>query len=601
MKRKRFIARAERHKLRRSLFFIFCIAAVSFVYAQEEVLELASLDSSLPAPNTSDMKGSISLDLKNIDVVEALKFLAMKAEVNIVTTNQVEGRVSLSVRDTPIKDIFDVMLRANDLAYDKKSGIYNVMTEQEYKALYGKNFSDIRKVKIINLAYAIPEQIFNLCDTLKSDVGRVLVSPESGTVVLMDSEASIAQIEEAIKSFEERNVVKAFNINYAKAEDVAAQLKTQLEAKKVGSVRADERTNQVLVQTLPERMRQIEELIKRLDRKTREVLIEAKIIKVKLTDDLTEDVEWEGLFDVAREHGLTYLGSTPFASVQAAADPWRSRKVVMDGGKIGDGTTTVVGAGYVGAYPFSGTAVDVTAGNKTSGLDEIHLGIVGKHDFDIIMKFFKEIEETNILATPKITITDDQEAKIHVGEKQAYVTTTTTTGQTTSTVSEEVTFVDVGTQLYITPNINEEGYITLKIKTEVSSVVSVLTTPSDNKIPIIDTSLAETTVMAKSGSTIVIGGLRGEVKGVKKKTTPFLGSIPFLGKFFTSNAPHDERTELLIMITPTLISGDVLVGERGEPIGTQPTKSTKGYYREGLKLEAKEEKEVKFKSFKPER
>ena len=547
---------------------VFVVVNSYGVSSQAEDLTpaIAELQPQIEAPRPG-MEGNISLDLKNIDIVEALKFLAMKAGVNIVTTNQVKGRVTLRVENTPIKDIFDVMLRANGLAYELKGTIYNVMTEEEYNALYGKNFADIRQVKIFKLDYAIPEQIFNLCDTLKSAVGRVLVNTESGTVVVMDSPEKIKQIEEAIKSFEKETVLKVFAINYAGAKDIAEQLKTQLEAKKVGFVKADERTNQVIVQTLPERMKQIEALIRDLDKKTKEVLIDTKIIKVKFTDNLTESVEWEGLFNLGISHGLTYLGSYPFSSVQSSSDAWRSRNVVWEGGLTADGTT-VEGVGNVGSYPFSGTTTNIFGGTKKVGTEEMHIGYVGKHDFDFLLNYFQELGETQIISTPKVIVVNNQEARVHVGEKQAYVTSTTTTGQTTSTVSEEVTFVDVGTQLYVTPTINEEGYVTLKLKTEISSVVDVLVTPTENRIPIIDTSVAETTLMTKDGTTVVIGGLRNEERGKQVTKIPVLSSLPLLGKMFTSSNPTRTRTELLILITPTLVEGDVMVGiEGGEKRG----------------------------------
>ncbi|HEC69951.1 MAG TPA: hypothetical protein ENI31_06700 [Candidatus Omnitrophica bacterium] len=587
--------------------FIFLTISLIFIfnlYPQEKLAKLSSKEETSQREEPKlGMEGKISLDLRDIDVVEALKFLAMKAGINIVTTKGVSGRVSLRVENAPVKDVFDVMLRANGLAYQRIAGIYNVMTETEYKNLYGKYFSDVRKVKIFHLAYAIPEQIFNLCDTLKSDVGRILVSPESGTVVIMDTEEKIKLVEEAIKSFEKKNVVKVFNLNYAKAKDVAEQLKSQLEAKKVGFVRADERTNQVIVQTLPERMNQIEDLIRKLDKRTPEVLIEAKIVKVKLNESTTEEVEWEGLFDVAsQKYGLRYLGSTPFTAVQAEADPWRSRLTVLEGGKAPDGTD-IEGVKYVGGYPFSGTSTNYSAGNRSVGSEEIHLGIVDKNaDFDVILKFFNTLGKTQVVSTPKITVVNNQEARLHIGERQAYVTSTTTTGQTTSTVSEEVTFVDVGTQLFLTPTINEEGYITLKLKAEVSSVVETLVTPTNNKIPIIGTSLAETTVLTKSGTTIVIGGLRSIDKGRTRKSTPILGNIPIIGKLFSSDVPTKSRDELLVMITPTIITGDVLVDKRGQPVGKTLEKPLKSYYPEGLRLKTQEpEKKIKLKKFKSER
>jgi len=529
-----------------------------------------------PSSIDNGLKGKISLDLRNIEVVDALKFLAMKANINIVTSKGVKGRVNLMVKDAPLRDVFDIMLRSNGLAYEKRGDIYNVMTEEEYKALYGKNFSDTRKVKIFHLRYAVPEQVFSLCDALKSDIGKVVVNSESGTVVLLDSPEKIREISDAINKFEKESVVKVFDINYANAKDIAEQLKNQLDAKKVGSIRADERSNQVIVQTLPDRIKQISELIKKLDRKTREVLINAKIVKVKLSNTTTKSVEWEGLFDVARKHGLTYLGSYPFSAVQATTDAWRSREQVFQD------------VGNVGSYPFSGTTSNYSASSPSVGTEEMHIGLVGKNDFDFLIKYFEEIGETKIVSTPRIVITNNQEAKIHVGEKQAYVTTTTTTGQTTSTVSEEVTFVDIGTQLFITPSINEEGYITLKVKAEVSSVVSVLTTPTNNEIPIIDTSLAETTVMTKNGTTIVIGGLRKNESTNTEKRTPFLSSIPLLGKMFTSKVPEKSRTELLVMITPTIVSGNVLVADSTKKTGQDNIKQTKEY--SGSKSEKSEER-----------
>ena len=132
------------------------------------------------------------------------------------------------------------------------------------------------------------------------------------------------------------------------------------------------------------------------------------------------------------------------------------------------------------------------------------------------------------------------------------VTTTTTTGQTTQTTAEEVTFIDVGIQLAVTPIINDKGYITMKIKPEISSVVDSYTTPTGNIIPIIDTSTAETTVVVKDGSTIIIGGLRREDKTTTHQGIPFLCDVPLIGELFKSRNDDLESTELLILITPTM-------------------------------------------------
>jgi type II secretory pathway component GspD/PulD (secretin) len=220
----------------------------------------------------------------------------------------------------------------------------------------------------------------------------------------------------------------------------------------------------------------------------------------------------------------------------------------------------------IGSYPFSGNTLNSSA-NKKTGPGIIHVGIIdSKRDLDVVLKYVQTLGNTQILSNPKISVINNQEAKIHVGERQAYVTSTTTTGQSTSTVSEEVTFVDVGIQLSVTPTINDDGYVLMKIKPEISSVVSFLDTKSGNKIPIIDTSVAETTVMVKDGATIIIGGLRREDKVSSAEQFPFLSKIPILSFFFKQQVKKTEKTELLIMITPHIITGDTLTtGDIREP------------------------------------
>jgi len=552
------------------LLIFFLLGFSCSLNAEEVSPQLAQVSPSQAQAAVSPIPGGmlsrISLDLRNIEVVDALKFLATKAGLNIIATKNVAGRITLMVEGVAVKDIFDIMLRSNGLAYTKQNEIYNVMTEDEYKALFGKKFADIRQIKVFRLKYAIPEQAFSLLDTLKSEVGRVLVEPDSGTVLIMDTPEKIGEIEKALAALEEKNLVQVFQLKYAKAKDVEEQLKTQLDAKKVGSIKADERSNQVIIQTLPERMQGIENLITALDKKTKEVLIDTKIVKVKLSNELTSGIEWEGLFNLGKTLGSTYLGSYPFSVIQPSTTAWQSRKNFL-------GTQN-----NIGAYPFSGNTASSSSSTKVAPGEAMHVGMItSKQDFDILIKYLQTLGKTQILSNPKLAVINNQEARIHVGEKQAYVTTTTTTGQTTTTVSEEVTFVDVGIQLSVTPTINDDGYVTMKVKPEVSSVVSTLTTPSGNKIPIIDSSMAETTVMVKDGATIIIGGLRKEEKISSSEQVPFLGKIPLLGFLFRSGSNKTERTELLVMITPYIVSGDVLTTGDEREFGTKSGKEYKEY------------------------
>lgn len=511
----------------------------------------------------------VSLDLRNIDVIDAFKFLATKGNLNIVATKNVSGRVTMNIENVPIKDIFDFVLRSNGLAFIKQQEVFNVMTEAEYKAIYGKNFSDLRQVKVFRLKYSIPEQAFNLLDALKSEIGRVLVDQEAGNVMIMDTPERIVMMQEALDEFEKENIVEVFTLKYARAKEVEEILKTRIDAKKVGSVKADERNNQVIVQALGRRVEEVRELINDLDKPTKQVLIETKILRVKLTDEEDRGIEWEGIFDIGNKFGTTYFGSYPFSYMTAGTTnpAFLTRKEWYD--SLGESITS---------YPFSGTTSSLNSGTKTTLGEQMHLGLMtNKRDFDLLVNYLNTLGRTRLLANPKIAVVNNQEAKIHIGERQAYVTTTTSTGTATSTVSEEVQFVDVGIQLSVTPNINDDGFITMKIKPEISSVASLLITPTGNRIPIIDTASTETTVMMKDDTTLLIGGLRREEKIGSSEQFPFLGNIPFLGFLFKNATNKTERVELLVMITPHIIRGDEFVTGSKKSFGHQPGKEYKDY------------------------
>ncbi|MBI3087266.1 MAG: hypothetical protein HYY91_00020 [Candidatus Omnitrophica bacterium] len=449
------------------------------------------------APTLGGMEERVSLDLRSVEATDALKYLATKGGLNIAISKNVSGRVNLFLTDVPIRDVFDLILRSNELAYDLQGDVYNVMTEAEYRALYGKRFADLRRVETFRLQYAIPEQAFNLLDTLKSEIGRLLIE----------------------------------------------QLKDYLELKKLGTIKADERSNQVVVKTLPQRMAEVATMIGALDQKTREVLIDSKIVKVNLTENLNTGIDWDKVFSNLKFHGIDNVGDFRTATTGTAP----SEVVAVT--KIRIPNINVPG---VHQTRDAGTSQALKLGS-------LAFGTVARDGYELF-RFLETLGQTKVISNPRILVTENQEARIHVGTREAYITTTTTTGQTTTTTAEEVEFIDVGIQLLVTPtNINTDGYVTMKIKPEVSSVIRTLTTPSNNQIPIVDTSTAETNVMVLDGTTIIIGGLRKDEKKYSNDQVPVLGRIPILGEIFKQRDQDGEKAELVVFITPHILAGDQLV------------------------------------------
>ena len=483
----------------------------------------------------------VSLDLRNIEVADAIRFIAQKGGLNLAVSKNVAGRVQLLLNNVPVRDILDIILITNQLAYEKRGDIYYIMTEAEFKERFGRKFSDTRKIKTFRLKYAIPDQAFALFEVLKSEIGRLLVDPESGTVLVMDAQENIDRMESALARLEQKRNVKVYNLKYAKATDIETRLKAQLDSKKVGLISADERTNQVIVETLSSRMDDIDMLIQSLDQKTKEVIIDSKILKVTFTNDFNAEIKWDGMASTMAKYGLQFIGNHPFSPVLRT------------------------GTGFIDDFTKIAPTANVKSGHMSTLTESLYLGKIDTNgdSIEAMIKFLRTLGDTKVLSNPKLAVVNNQEAKIHVGEKQAYVTTTTTTGQTTTTTAEAVTFVDVGIQLSVTPTINDDGFVSMKIKPEISSVVDFLVTPSGNRIPIIDSSLAETSVMVKDGVTILIGGLRRDENTDNNKKIPVLGDIPGIGAIFSSKSSTKKHTELLILITPHIIYGDEFVtGEK---------------------------------------
>ncbi|MCK4883143.1 MAG: hypothetical protein KAS92_08980, partial [Candidatus Omnitrophica bacterium] len=328
-------------------------------------------------PRVVNMNQCITLDLRNMDVNDALTYISLRSGANIVTSKSVSGRVTLQLKDVSIQDVFDITLLTNDLAYEKRGDIYYIMTSLEYETRYGKNFGDIRKVKMYQLKYAIPEKAFDLLDTLKSKIGRILVDQESGTVLMIDTEEKILEMSDSLVILEQKSDINVFDLQYAVAIDIEEQLRGELDEKSVGSIWADERSNQVVIQAFPDRMEDIKKIIAALDQKTREVLIDAKIIKVDFTDTLSTGIQWEGMFtDLV---GGGFLGSHPLQPVERIGQTF-----------IDD---------FTAIQPEDDNPI---AGSKTTYMEQVYFGKTAKNaSFEALFKFLGTLGETKLLSNPK--------------------------------------------------------------------------------------------------------------------------------------------------------------------------------------------------------
>ncbi|MCK4859747.1 MAG: hypothetical protein KAS87_04210 [Candidatus Omnitrophica bacterium] len=474
---------------------------------------LSSVFSFAQTPNTEEtgLSKKISLDLRGVDITEVLKFLAAKGNLNIVSKAGVSGKVVLFLSDVNIKDALEVILTANKLAYEKVNGVIYVMTEAEYFALHGENFGERRKLKTLQLKYASAPDISAVLKEIKSSIGKVIVDKKSGRIILLDTPEKIAQMEKIIEKFDQLGfgwflLEERFDLKYASAKEIKAKV-SEILTKDISSLKVDERTNTLIISDLPDKIEEVRQMIRAFDSKPQQVLIEAKIVQVSLDDDFKMGIEWDNLFSKASLHSLRFTSSFPASSLSA--------------------------------------------------YQKISVGTLATDDYTSTMNLLKTVGKTNLISSPRIAVLSGEEAKILVGTREAYVTQTISQAESTTTTAESIEYVDVGVKLHVTPLVHSDGYITMEIKPEVSSVIRTLTTAQGSQIPIIDTTEAETKVIVRDGVSVIIAGLIKDKKTISNKSVPFFGSIPLLGMLFRSKSEEIDKTETVVFLTPRIISGGI--------------------------------------------
>lgn len=297
-------------------------------------------------------------------------------------------------------------------------------------------------------------------------------------------------------------------VNYAKATELIPVLSSLISAQ--GKIQADTRTNSLIVTDISDNIKKVVDMIKILDVPTPQVMIEAQIVSVNK--------------DAFKELGITWnLTKTWTASGDEPS--------VTNTGKTGGITTANVGVapGLINLGKIVNKSGEWT--NLSATLGALETKGKGK-----------------VLSSPKIATLNNQEASILSGKKVAYVSSSNvSSGGATQTVN----FIDVGVKLTVTPSINLDKKITMKIHAEVSSIGNV--PPGTTVPPPISTRTADTNILAGDGETLVIGGLIDEQATEDLSRIPFIGEIPIIGALFTHKTSSTTKTELLVFITPHIM------------------------------------------------
>jgi general secretion pathway protein D len=355
--------------------------------------------------------------------------------------------------------------------------------------------------------------------------------------------------------------IHVYYLENAKAEDLATVLqslsgKTAVKDKgkkkapvvsdKV-KITADKATNSLIIMADKDDYTVLETIIQKLDIVRPMVYIEALIMEVRVTDGFDFGVEW-----AAGDTTGTIQGEPAFS---------------YGGYKTQDSIIPSIADG-VASLPSGFSLGLLAAGIKVGGITFPTMGAA--------IKAMQKDDNYNVLSTPQIMTMNNEEAKILVGENVPYITRSESSSVDLTREYETYEYKDVGVTLKITPQINQERFVTLKIFQEVIKV-------ADDSIAFRPTTLkrvAETTVVVKDATTVVIGGLIGEDLSSGSQQVPCLGDISGIGNLFKSKGRSGTKTNLYIFITPHIITNPA----EAEKIYQEKNEEINKFKQETIKL-----------------
>ncbi|HEY8239997.1 MAG TPA: type II secretion system secretin GspD, partial [Kiritimatiellia bacterium] len=388
-------------------------------------------------------------------------------------------------------------------------------------------------VRVVALEYAKAEEIAGIlnefigaatADASKTPTGAA--APAEGAAAGTDQAAADAR-SQSIRDFIQQRAQRA------EAESPAGEKSALGRLSSTTRILADKRTNSLLLMGKQSDLNALEEIINNLDTMLAQVLIETVIVEVNLGKNIEYGVDWLQRSVIAYDEqqkgpngGLTVRD--PLYAFAGGSSQGGDPDRFQDASQITDRDNLPLSAGALTYY-----------------LTMFDLNI------DAVIRLASNSRDARILSTPVILTTDNTEAKINVGEQRPIVTSTSTTD--TGTQTQNFEYKNIGLQLAVTPRINPQRFVVMEIN-QTADNVNGFETINGNRVPIITKREMQAQIAVRSRSTIALGGMVLTNKEKTRSKIPFLGDLPLLGIFFRSDARGEARTELLVLITPYVLT-----------------------------------------------
>ena len=436
----------------------------------------------------------LSLNFQNVEVRAVLQVIADFTGLNIITSDTVGGNLTLRLKDVPWDQALDIILQAKGLSKRKNGNVVLIAPTDELAA----------KEKLA-----------------------------------LEAQAAVSDLEPVR--------TESFALSYAKAEDIRKLLseKDQRILSKRGSATIDERTNTVFVQDSGGRLEEVRRLITQLDVPVRQVLIEARIV---IADD-----KW------GRQLGARFGTQSAFntnnynfgvsGTGTDTVNPLANNPVSRGASSLtyNQGTPNLIfnTPPQIGTIPLGAQPEQLNVNLPVVGAaGQIALSILNLGSGNLVNIELSALEADNrgkVVSSPRVITADKKKAVISQGTEIPYLTAAAS-GATT------VAFKPAVLELAVTPRITPDDRIIMDLEVKKDSVGQIF-----SNIPSIDTKKVNTQVLVDNGDTIVLGGIFEQTTRTTVDKVPFLGDLPWVGVLFSRTVRQDDKTELLIFVTPKIV------------------------------------------------
>lgn len=465
----------------------------------------------------------VSLSFQDIDVRSVLQLLAEENDLNLVASDAVAGNITLQLQDVPWDQALNLVLQSRSLDKRLVGNVLYVAPAEEIATQEQQALDATRQAEALA--------------PLQTEYVQVNYADAANILTLLTGSSTGTPIGETASP--------------------SGVLSSR------GTATVDSRTNIIIIRDVAEKLKEVRELLSRLDVPVRQVLIEARIVNV--TTDFGRDlgVRWGGSGRNDSSDGFRYGGSQASTLEQQNNRVAQNRAVreAFSAGEaariqaVQDGTEpsliAAIVAQAIAAVPIPTGSVSfpdalaVDLGVESENTSSFSIGFAGNSGLiELELSALESSGNGEVIARPKVTTQDKVTATIESGVRIPYQAQAggTAGGSTTE-------FVDAVLSLEVTPQITPDGRIIMQLDIHQDSVAA-----GTGSVPAINTNAINTSVLVENGDTIVLGGVFREETTTTETKTPLLGDIPYVGRLFKRTNSGNRRTELLIFITPRIIA-----------------------------------------------